>query len=141
MRVVELVALQWSDIDIANNVLIVSKAEVSGRISKTVSISTTKNRETRKLPLTDELIAFFRNLEQIEEKYGYKQEYVFANEKGRIKARVISDCARNTCIQLNIDVTRIHAIRITVNSSLRCHSFPATVSAVSYTPLRAHSHD
>ena len=84
--------------------LIVSKAEVSGRISKTVSISTTKNRETRKLPLTDELIAFFRNLEQIEEKYGYKQEYVFANEKGRIKARVISDCARNKCIQLNIDV-------------------------------------
>ena len=129
MRVGELVALKWSDIDIENHVLIVSKAEVSGRISKTVSISTTKNRETRKLPLTDELIAFFRNLEQIEEKYGYKQEYVFANEKGRIKARVISDCARNKCIQLNIDVKSIHAIRRTVNSNMRCNGVPDTVAA------------
>ena len=51
MRVGELVALKWSDIDIENHVLIVSKAEVSGRISKTVSISTTKNRETRKYRL------------------------------------------------------------------------------------------
>ena len=129
MRVGELVALKWSDIDIENHVLIVSKAEVSGRISKTVSISTTKNRETRKLPLTDELIAFFRNLEQIEEKYGYKQEFVFANEKGRIKARVISDCARNKCIQLNIDVKSIHAIRRTVNSNMRCNGVPDTVAA------------
>ena len=75
------------------------------------------------------MIAFFRNLEQIEEKYGYKQEYVFANEKGRIKARVISDCARNKCIQLNIDVKSIHAIRRTVNSNMRCNGVPDTVAA------------
>lgn len=129
MRVGELVALKWSDIDIENRVLAISKAEVSGRISKTVSISTTKNKETRKLPLTDELIAFFRNLEQIEEKYGYKQEFIFANEDGRIKARVVSDCARNKCIQRNMDTKSIHAIRRTVNSNMRCNGVPDTVAA------------
>lgn len=129
MRVGEIVALKWSDIDVKNHVLLISKAEVSGRISKTTSISTTKNQEPRKLPLTDDLIAFFRNLEQIEKKYGYKQEFVFANKKGRIKAKVISDCARNKCIQLNIDVKSIHAIRRTVNSNMRCNGVSDTVAA------------
>ena len=68
-------------------------------------------------------------LSQIEKKYGYKQEFVFANKKGRIKAKVISDCARNKCIQLNIDVKSIHAIRRTVNSNMRCNGVSDTVAA------------
>ena len=82
MRVGELVALKWSDIDIENHVLIVSKAEVSGRISKTVSISTTKNRETRKLPLTDELIAFFRNLSKLKKNTDTNRSMYLLMKKG-----------------------------------------------------------
>ena len=60
---------------------------------------------------------------------GYFCEWVFANEKGRIHAPMISSCLKNKCRQAGISEKGIHAIRKTVNSKMRCHGVSATIAA------------
>lgn len=56
-------------------------------------------------------------------------DYVFANEHGRVYARVISDCIRNKCIQEGIPIKSIHALRRTLNSKMRCEGVSPVVAS------------
>lgn len=87
----------------------------------------TKNGMTRYMPLTDEIVSLLTKLRKVEETYGYLNEFIFANENGRIHAPVISDCARNKCKQVGIPNKSIHAYRRTFSSKLKCNGLSSTV--------------
>ena len=124
-RVSEIAALKWSDIQ--NGMIVVNKSEKYVRNTKEFFIGATKNGKSRYMPLTDEIVNLLRQLRKIQEEYGYLNEFIFANEYGRIHAPVISDFARNKCKQVGIPNKSIHAYRRTFSSKLKCNGLSSTV--------------
>lgn len=124
-RVSEIAALKWSDIQ--NGMIIVNKSEKYVRDKKEFSIGDTKNGKLRYMPLTDEIVGLLRKLRKVQEEYGYLNDFIFANEDGRIHAPTISDCARNKCKQVGIPNKSIHAYRRTFSSRLKCNGLSSTV--------------
>ena len=55
MRVGELAALRWEDINFSQKEIIVRHSEKHNRLTNEYTISTTKNSKIRKIPLTDEM--------------------------------------------------------------------------------------
>lgn len=72
-------------------------------------------------------MVLLKKLRAVQEEYGYLNEFIFANEDGRIHAPVISDCARNKCKQVGIPNKSIHAYRRTFSSRLKCNGLSSTV--------------
>lgn len=124
-RVSEIAALKWSDIQ--NGMILVNKSEKYIRDKKEFFIGETKNGKSRYMPLTNEIVILLKKLRVIQEEYGYLNEFIFANEDGRIHAPVISDCARNKCKQVGIPNKSIHAYRRTFSSRLKCNGLSSTV--------------
>lgn len=124
-RVSEIAALKWSDIQ--NGMIVVNKSEKYVRDKKEFFIGDTKNGKLRYMPLTDEIVGLLRRLRMVQEEYGYLNEFIFANEDGRIHAPTISDCARNKCKQVGIPNKSIHAYRRTFSSRLKCNGLSSTV--------------
>lgn len=127
MRVGELAALRWDAI--SNDYILIDKSEKYDREKKEYYIDKTKNCKERPFPITKEIQKLLSEIKKVEMKYGYICDWVFANEHGRIHARVISDCIRNKCIQVGIAPVSIHALRRTANSKMRCNGVPVTVAA------------
>lgn len=129
MRVGEIAALDWSSIK--DKYIIIDKSEKVDRRKNKVEfyIDKTKNGKIRFFPITEEIRGLLERLRIVEQKNGYLCEWVFANEKGRIHAPVISACSKTKCRQLGIDEKGIHAYRKTLNSKLRCMGVPVTVAA------------
>ena len=127
MRVGELAALRWDAI--SNDCILIDKSEKYDREKKEYYIDKTKNCKERPFPITKEIQKLLSEIKKVEIKYGYICDWVFANEHGRIHARVISDCIRNKCIQVGIAPVSIHALRRTANSKMRCNGVPVTVAA------------
>lgn len=127
MRVGELAALTWDSI--TDEYIIIDKSEKSNRTKTGFYIDKTKNGKIRFFPMTDDIRDLLERLKSVEQEYGYLCEWVFANEKGRIHAPIISSCAKTKCRQLGIDGKGIHAYRKTLNSNLRCRGVSATVAA------------
>ena len=127
MRVGELSALKWTDIH--ETYILISKSEKYDRQEKKYYIDTTKNKEERTVPVSDEIRDLLDRVKRAEVRSGYICEWVFANEKGRIHAPIISSCMKNKCRQVGIEEKGIHAFRRTVNSKMRCSGVPATVAA------------
>lgn len=127
MRVGELSALRWDSI--CSDYILIDKSEKYDREKKEYYIDKTKNGKDRLFPITKEIQKLLSEIKKIEIKYGYICDWVFANESGRIHARVISDCVRNKCMQVGITPVSIHALRRTANSKMRCNGVPVTVAA------------
>ncbi|EXG87692.1 site-specific recombinase XerD [Clostridium sp. ASBs410] len=124
-RVSEIAALKWSDIK--NGMIVVNKSEKYVRNKKEYFIGETKNGKTRYMPITEEITKLLIRLRRVEEEYGYLGEFIFSNENGRIHAPIISDCARNKCIQVGIPNKSIHAYRRTFSSKLKCNGISSTI--------------
>lgn len=124
-RVSEIAALKWADIQ--NGMIVVNKSEKYVRDKKEFFIGDTKNGKLRYMPLTDEIVGLLRRLRMVQEEFGYLNEFIFANEDGRIHAPTISDCARNKCKQVGIPNKSIHAYRRTFSSRLKCNGLSSTV--------------
>lgn len=130
MRVGELSALRWEDIDFTKKEIVVRHSEKHSRLTKEYTISTTKNCKIRKIPLTEEMQDVLLRVKEIEIKNGFLTEYVFSNEQGRIHARVISNCVRTRTASKEFSNPKsIHAIRRTVNSDMRCNGVSPIVTA------------
>ncbi|MDD7219570.1 MAG: tyrosine-type recombinase/integrase, partial [Clostridia bacterium] len=130
MRVGELSGLKWEDINFLDDTITVCRSEKYSRLKKEYYISTTKNDKVRILPLTKEMKDVLRRVKKKEMEGGYLCEFVFSNEKGRVHARTISDCARNnTMTEEFVNTKSIHAIRRTLNSNLRCEGVPTPIAA------------
>ena len=125
MRAGELSGLRWDRILYDKRIIVIDQSEKYDRITKQYYIDETKTHKIRYFPLTDVLIHFFKNLRRVQMEYGYMTEFVFSNENGR----VISNCMRNKCIQVDIDEKSISAIRRTVNSKMKCMGVSSAVAA------------
>lgn len=135
MRVGEIVALEWKNINMEKGYFLIDKSEKYDRITKEYIIEQTKNKKKRIFPLDDELIAFFKKLWFVQKEFGYKTDYVFYGENGRVHAGMVSSCLKNRCKSAGVKQRGIHAFRKTLNSNLRCNG----VSEVVASSLLGHS--
>lgn len=130
MRVGELSALKWEDIDYNNETITICRSEKYSRISKEYYISTTKNDKIRKIPLTDNMKDVLYRTKEDEIRKGYISEFVFCDENGRIHANRISCWTRNNTLTKEFyNVKSIHAIRRTLNSNMKCMGVSTPVAA------------
>lgn len=127
MRVGEISALSWDNI--FDSYILIDKSEIYDRIEKKYYVGRTKNGKERIFPVTEEIRSLLSRVKKVEEDNGFLCEWVFANEKGRIHAPIISSCIKNKCKQAGVDKKGIHAFRRTVNSKLRCNGVSSTVAA------------
>ena len=137
MRVGEIVALKWEDVQNEKGYFTIQRSEKFNRKTKEYFIDKTKNKKVRNFPLDEKIIKLFAKVKKAELAQGYLCEWIFANEDGRIHAPVISSCIKNKCKQLGIPDRGIHAFRKTFNSNMRC----AGVSEVVAASLLGHSPD
>lgn len=116
MRVGEIAALHWTDID--NQYINVDYSE--HRYDYTdkpceIVIAEPKNRKHRKIPMTDDLLKLFEDLKDLQ----INSEWVFARETGeRYTAHDISCAVDRRATEAGIKKTSIHGIRRTVSSLL-----------------------
>ncbi|MCI9175067.1 MAG: site-specific integrase [Lachnospiraceae bacterium] len=129
MRVGELAGLTWENVNFKEKHILIDRSEKYDREKKEYFIDTTKNAKSRFMPMSGEIEALLKLVKKVEINYGYLCEYVFANENGRIHARVISDCMRNKCIQAGIQTKSIHALRRTFNSKMRCEGVSSIIAS------------
>ena len=130
MRVGELAALKWSDINFNENIITIRSSEKYNRLTKEFVISTTKNEKVRIIPLTSEMREIFDENKKAAIKNGCVGEFVFMNSKGRIHSRVISDWIRNATDTKEFEHhASIHGIRRTFNSIMRENGVSAETAA------------
>lgn len=130
MRVGEIAALTWKDIDFTNRTILVDKAEVYHVKSRTYTIERTKNESVRLVPMTEKTKDFLIKLKKIEMKYGYLTEWVFSNENGKIHKIAIGRCASNRSLQAGLSKPKgMHARRRTLNSKIRNSGISASVAS------------
>lgn len=111
MRVAEIAALRWSDIDWNKQKIHVRFSEKFDRKTRRYYIDDTKNHSERIVPVTDQIR---RLLFIVKQRVG-DSEFVF----GGIHANVISSCIRNKCKQAGVVYHGIHACRKTINSNMK----------------------
>ena len=129
MRVGELAALTWDCVDFDEGVITVEKAEVFNYADCTYSITKTKNGSVRAVPITPEIRQLLEKLHEVEVRYGYLCEWVFANERGRVHKHAMIKCAVTKSHQAGVDVKSIHCYRRTVNSRMKSAGVSTTVAA------------
>ena len=129
MRAGELAFLRWEHIDYQNGYIKVCGSEKYNQETKEYYDSKTKTGKDRRIPLTEEIIAFFRNLQTIEMKYGYISNHVFSNEKGRIHRNTLCTCAVNKCTQAGVSARGLQVARRTFNSQLRTQGVSTVVAS------------
>ena len=121
MRVGELAALKWEDINYEHRTIRICRSEKNSRLKKERYISSTKNDKIRVIPLTDDMARVLRKVKEFEFKNGWLGEYVFQDDRGRVYASRISDCAVNNTTTAEFHNKKsIHAIRRTLNSNMKC---------------------
>ena len=126
VRIGELVALKWSDIDYKNSEIHICRMESkdynsNGELRITVVDHTKKKSSDgdRFLPIGEYEKAIFNRVKEISEQYNFKeQEYVFCDENGRTKIRAIDNLIRKLCGKCGIEAKSSHDIRRTVASEL-----------------------
>jgi integrase len=113
MRLGELKALQWSDIDFENRQIEVRRSCRRGVVSDT------KNHKDRRVDMTPQLAETLQDLRLTQKKRAIKKggpfsDYVFANNRGEIFLRVPFENALNRCLAAaKLRRIRIHDLRHT----------------------------
>lgn len=129
MRAGELAFLRWEHIDYQNGYLKVCGSEKYNQDAKEYFDDKTKTEKERRIPLTEEMIAFFKNLQSIEIKYGYISSHVFSNENGRIHRNTLCSCAVKKCTQAGVPARGLQVARRTFNSQLRTQGVSTVVAS------------
>lgn len=120
MRVGEIAALKWECVK--DDVLKIEYSEHRLDFDDKPCeyyIGEPKNRKTREFPMTKAMKELFERIREVHKKYGITSEFVFANKEGRVNSHTITCAMTRRCMDANIDVKSIHAIRRTISSHLR----------------------
>ncbi len=135
LRIGEVVALKWSDIDFENKSIHIHRMETlaeneNGSLSPTIAEYTKKKSPygDRILPLGDYELMLFQYVMDINKEYGYSdQDFIFCDEQGRTKIREIDNRIRKLCNKADIEVKSAHDIRRTVASELFNNGVPVEI--------------
>lgn len=129
MRAGELAYLQWNHIKTKEGYIDICGSQKLNQKTKEYYDSETKTHKTRRIPLTSKMKVFFRNLKLVEMQYGYLNEYVFSDHRGRIDRGTLCSCARNKCLQAGLKAKGLQVARRTFNSQLRTKGVSTVVAA------------
>jgi integrase len=135
LRIGELVALKWSDIDYSTNELHIHRMEsmVNETDEKLIPavVEYTKRKSPygdRFLPLGDYEILLFQKIKQINYLNNYSDDdFIFCNDNGRILSRSIDKRIRKCCVKAGIEVKSAHDIRRTVASEMFKQGVPVVI--------------
>ena len=111
LRLGEMIALKWEDIDFKNRQLEVKRSCRNGRITGT------KTDRWRRVDMTPHLTDTLKDLRIFQKRLALKKgyafpEWVFANKKGKILTRAALENALNTCLnRAGLRKIRIHDLR------------------------------
>lgn len=129
MRIGELAAIKWSNINYSDEYILIDSAEIYDRKDREWRIKTTKTGKERRFPLTEEVTDLLKRIKKVQIKYGFINEFVFQGKNGRAKASHISNCIRDRCEMAGIEKKSIHALRRTFNSKMRLAGISPVIAA------------
>lgn len=110
LRLGELVALRWHDVDLAGGMLIVSRSISAGKETST------KSRRARTVPLADQAIAEFRRLRRRDHFTG-RDDFVFCRpDGGSLDGSGVRDRFVRAQKKAQVRVRRFHDLRHTFGS-------------------------
>ena len=135
LRIGELVALKWRDLDYQNCELHIHRIEtlandVNGNLRTTIEEHTKKRSPygDRFLPLGDYEIGIFRKIAEINITYGYHDnDFIFCDTQGRTNIRAIDNLIRKCCSHAGIEIKSAHDIRRTVASEMFNNGVPVEI--------------
>lgn len=135
LRIGELVALKWEDIDLRNREIHIHRMETlkeqaDGTMKSAVEEYTKKKSPygDRFLPLDDYTLELFQKTMSVNERCGYKDnDFVFCDENGRTTIRAIDNLIRKACNHAKIEVKSAHDIRRTVASEMFNKGVPVEI--------------
>lgn len=126
LRIGELVALKWEDIDVDSMEIHIHRMETyetdaDGNLKSTV-VNYTKKKSVygdRFLPLSAYELDIFQIVKELNETYQYQDKgFIFCDGKGRTKIREIDNRIRKLCNKAGIQEKSAHDIRRTVASEM-----------------------
>lgn len=135
LRIGEVVALKWIDIDFDNRTIHIHRMETleenqSGALTPAIAEYTKKKSPygDRLLPLSEYELMIFQCVMKINEEYGYSDgDFIFCDAQGRTKIREIDNRIRKLCNKADIEVKSAHDIRRTVASELYNNGVPVEI--------------
>lgn len=135
LRIGELVALKWEDIDLPNKEIHIHRMETldndeSGSLCTVVAEYTKKKSPygDRFLPLGEYELELFEKVREINERCQYKAgDFIFCDEKGRTTIRAIDNLIRKACNMAGIETKSAHDIRRTVASEMFNQGIPVEI--------------
>jgi integrase len=135
LRIGEVVALKWNDIDYESKAIHIHRMEtleenVSGSLSPVIAEYTKKKSPygDRILPLGDYELTIFQYVMDVNKEYGYSdQDFIFCDAQGRTKIREIDNRIRKLCNKADIKIKSAHDIRRTVASELFNNGVPVEI--------------
>jgi integrase len=128
LRIGELVALRFSDIDTDEMTIHIQRMESIDRNGNPVVVNhlKKKSRESnRYLPIGDYELMLVDKIMQINDRYGYfDEDYIFVGPSGRYHIRAVDNRIRKLCHKAGIPEKSCHDIRRTVASLLHANNVP-----------------
>ncbi|MCD8131529.1 MAG: site-specific integrase [Lachnospiraceae bacterium] len=131
VRIGELTALKWEDIDTDERELHIHRMESIGDGMKRVVVEYTKKKSPygdRFLPLGDYEMDIFEKVKEVNRRNRYPDdEFIFCDENGRTAIREIDNRIRKLCTRAGIEVKSAHDIRRTVASEMFNNGVPVEI--------------
>lgn len=127
LRIGELSALKWSDIDFCAREIHIQRMESRGDDNRPVIVDHCKGNSPsadRILPISDYELGLFAQIRELNERHGFVSEYIFVGynyKTGKVDRRTIKniDCSiRRICRRAGIPEKSAHDIRRSVASML-----------------------
>ena len=119
LRIGELVALKFSDVDFENQYLRIRRMATVDKDGKPIIVEHGKGKNPwalRKIALTEECLDLIRYASEINQKYGYGvDDYIFCNKDGPLTRRAVDHAIRRICYSIGMpEAKSSHDIRRTV---------------------------
>lgn len=135
LRIGEIVALKWSDIDSRTNELHVHRMESLGELPnkklRSCIVEYTKKKSVsgdRFIYLSEYEMTLLGAVRSINERNGYREEdFIFCDENGRTNIRSLDNLIRKCCRKAGIEEKSAHDIRRTVASEMFSNGVPVEV--------------